>query len=511
MAQFDFPATPTDGQVYTANGVTFVWSAADTAWKGQGSVSPLVNGQRVLVYDANHGDVDISVTWTKPANLKYLQVELWGGGGGGQMCALTSASQYSAGGGGGGGGYCKKLYVASDLNATEAILIGKGSVGTLTPSVPGTASTFKDMSAGGGAGGGSNGVMAAAVATAGPSIGLYSDGGAATGGDVNITGGGGDGGFVITIPKGGFGGASPCGGGTQTTRAPASTTSRIGLSGNIPGGGGTGPSNHVSQANQNGGHGAGGRCVLTEYYTENDTVGGGYLPLSGGTLTGDLTLPSITRAQPVAGQTLWDFWRNELAAVEYAWRFNGTDPKSMLLRRYDPLVPANYRNLISITPTSGQDADISLNNLTMQRGIIFPASQVVSADPNALDDSERGSFTPSVEGTTAAGSGTYTFRGGRYTKIGNKVFFELIASWTAHTGTGNIKISGLPFASIVGSWGPVVSIHADSLTFSGALSATIPNGQVYLNLATITTNAASGAVAMDTSATLNIAGHYTAA
>lgn len=34
MAAFDFPASPTDGQQYTANGVTYVWDAANQIWKG---------------------------------------------------------------------------------------------------------------------------------------------------------------------------------------------------------------------------------------------------------------------------------------------------------------------------------------------------------------------------------------------------------------------------------------------------------------------------------------------
>jgi hypothetical protein len=34
MAAFDFPGSPTDGQVYTANGVTYVYSTAEAAWTG---------------------------------------------------------------------------------------------------------------------------------------------------------------------------------------------------------------------------------------------------------------------------------------------------------------------------------------------------------------------------------------------------------------------------------------------------------------------------------------------
>lgn len=32
MAAFDFPASPTDGQQYTANNVTYTWSASQGVW-----------------------------------------------------------------------------------------------------------------------------------------------------------------------------------------------------------------------------------------------------------------------------------------------------------------------------------------------------------------------------------------------------------------------------------------------------------------------------------------------
>ncbi len=70
-----------------------------------------------------------------------------------------------------------------------------------------------------------------------------------------------------------------------------------------------------------------------------------------------------------------------------------------------------------------------------------------TAAANALDDYEEGTFTPTIVGTSTAGTATYAANGqvGRYTKIGNRVFFDLFLSWTAHTGTGSLEINGLPF------------------------------------------------------------------
>jgi hypothetical protein len=86
------------------------------------------------------------------------------------------------------------------------------------------------------------------------------------------------------------------------------------------------------------------------------------------------------------------------------------------------------------------------NSVANGVGITFPAAQSASTDANTLDDYEEGSWTPTIVGNTTAGTGTYTFQGGRYTKIGNRVFVEAYISWSAHTGTGDMKIGGLPFS-----------------------------------------------------------------
>jgi hypothetical protein len=76
----------------------------------------------------------------------------------------------------------------------------------------------------------------------------------------------------------------------------------------------------------------------------------------------------------------------------------------------------------------------------------FPASQNASADPNTLDDYEEGTFTPTMTGTSPAG--TAVNGDGYYTKIGNYVWvqirFDNIGSPSG--GSGALLFTGFPFA-----------------------------------------------------------------
>jgi hypothetical protein len=69
-----------------------------------------------------------------------------------------------------------------------------------------------------------------------------------------------------------------------------------------------------------------------------------------------------------------------------------------------------------------------------------------TAAANALDDYEEGTWTPSV-----GGNATYGAQDGRYTKIGNMVYFSghLIVTTL---GTGSVTtVSGLPFTAVSGA------------------------------------------------------------
>jgi hypothetical protein len=78
-------------------------------------------------------------------------------------------------------------------------------------------------------------------------------------------------------------------------------------------------------------------------------------------------------------------------------------------------------------------------------GLAFPATAVSVADANTLDDYEEGTWTPAY--ATGFSAVTYGARTGTYTKIGRFVKLNLYINAGSATASGNISITGLPFAT----------------------------------------------------------------
>ena len=151
------------------------------------------------------------------------------------------------------------------------------------------------------------------------------------------------------------------------------------------------------------------------------------------------------------------------------------------------------------------------DRLSIQQ-IKFPTTPVLSSDANTLDDYEEGTFTPTIIGTGSAGTGTYTTQIGRYQKIGNRVHFTIALEWTAHTGTTNMLVAGLPFTSstIAGILQPcAVASSGIALTAGNYLAAGIQSNSSQIYLYQVATGAGGlGLVPIDTAGSLWLSGHY---
>lgn len=117
-----------------------------------------------------------------------------------------------------------------------------------------------------------------------------------------------------------------------------------------------------------------------------------------------------------------------------------------------------------------------------------------------------GTFTPTVQGSTAGGSGTYSTRDGKYTKIGNTVFFTFFVIYTGHSGTGNTLLTNLPFTC--GSTPAAVSAWVSNLTFSGQVIGFVVDGTNQMQLYTANSGSSSSQIAMDPAASILVSGHY---
>jgi hypothetical protein len=104
-------------------------------------------------------------------------------------------------------------------------------------------------------------------------------------------------------------------------------------------------------------------------------------------------------------------------------------------------------NALKISDTTGAAI---FSSTVAASGIIFPGSQVSSADPNNLDDYEEGTWTPTIAG--GGGDPTYTSgqRVGWYTKVGRVVTITWFISFSKNTLSGTLRLTNFPFSLLNG-------------------------------------------------------------
>lgn len=197
-----------------------------------------------------------AATYTRPAGITSILVQVLGGGGGGGG-STGGVSTGSQGAGGGAGGY-SMLWVAS-ASSTYTYTVGAGgaggTAGANTGSTGGT-TTFSasSLQATGGVGGGGMGAIANAVSSAA----LGGDGGVGTNGIVNSKGMPGFTSLMVTSNvSGASGGSSHFGGGGVISLGGTG-----GAGGNYGSGGAGGYSSTVSAA---GGAGSAGLIIVWEF------------------------------------------------------------------------------------------------------------------------------------------------------------------------------------------------------------------------------------------------------
>lgn len=106
----------------------------------------------------------------------------------------------------------------------------------------------------------------------------------------------------------------------------------------------------------------------------------------------------------------------------------------------------NANSRLAMRPATGNVVEFLGNTSASGAGITFPNSASTSA--TTLDWYEETTWTPVVEGAGTAGAmGGVIEQFGFVTRIGRMVFAQGYVSYSTHTGSGNMRITGLPFTS----------------------------------------------------------------
>lgn len=122
---------------------------------------------------------------------------------------------------------------------------------------------------------------------------------------------------------------------------------------------------------------------------------------------------------------------------------------------------------------------------------------------------QSGTFTPTLIGSSTAGTATFLVTSGNYMRIGQTVFVSIyIKTSDGHTGSGRMRITGLPFTILNDAPANVALVNA----YSGSatcvsLTGFLPASQTYIDLYENRANA--GAITMgDTTVAGFVAGQF---
>jgi hypothetical protein len=192
-------------------------------------------------------------------------------------------------------------------------------------------------------------------------------------------------------------------------------------------------------------------------------------------------------------------------------RTNTPNPPYGFTNNGESWVDLSSPNAKMVVLGGGNDTNLknasSPSTFLSHRGLKLP--NIAQTDSKTLDWYEEGTFTPTIEGSTTAGAGTYTIQSGTFTRIGNRIFFTIRLGWSAHTGTGNILIAGWPATpALVYREIPAV---ASDLVYTVGKSLAISFGGASFTKASLVEHGASAAVAnvaIDSAAEILVNGHY---
>ena len=163
----------------------------------------------------------------------------------------------------------------------------------------------------------------------------------------------------------------------------------------------------------------------------------------------------------------------------------------------------------------------NMTMLTAANGINFTANTPAAGmTSQLLNWYEEGTFTPFIAGATVAGTQTYSVQTGFYTRMGNRVMYNLRVVMTAKDilTAGTLYVGGLPFTSnaTASNFHPGAVSNAGFITLTAGytqITAEIQPSGTVIYLGQAGTNIAfallTAATALNATTRISISGHYT--
>lgn len=118
------------------------------------------------------------------------------------------------------------------------------------------------------------------------------------------------------------------------------------------------------------------------------------------------------------------------------------------------------------------------------------------------------SFSPLIQGSTSAGTATYTVQSGFYILTGFQVVLSATCTWTGHTGTGNMELTGFPTPiRNLTRYKPIGCVEMDNIALTAGIAGVVAAGianTTTIRFSQIISSTAHTTVPMSSSGTVHV-------
>lgn len=118
--------------------------------------------------------------------------------------------------------------------------------------------------------------------------------------------------------------------------------------------------------------------------------------------------------------------------------------------------------LDSISINSQNGAPVTATGTVLYTSKNYTGGITFDGGTNTLSTYEEGTWTPTVIGGTVAGTATYTTQVGWYQRVGNTVHYAYRLNYNSGTGSGSLRVEGLPFTSSATVYNNIGCCYGDS-------------------------------------------------